>query len=306
MYIKSEKLKQQFALVKQNKYGFYEIANKPGAEELEKFYQQKYYQENKGPYQSSYTEKELALVQNKIEQKYLVIKELLEIDDNHNDTLRLLDIGSGEGWALKFFKEKKWEVLGLDFSDFGCKNFNSDCLDKLMLGNIYDNIDLLISENEKYDVIWLTNSLEHVLDPEALLFKLRKLISLKGILLVQIPNDFSKLQFHLLENEFIDSATWIAPPDHLSYFGKDSLTNLMNSTGWKKEKIQADYPIDFNLFNDHTNYIRDKTVGKSVHHARVEIENFLHNTDPDKTNQIYEILGEMGLGRQIVGFFSGK
>jgi 2-polyprenyl-3-methyl-5-hydroxy-6-metoxy-1,4-benzoquinol methylase len=306
MNIKSEKSEQQFAQVKLNKYGYYEIADKPGAGELAKFYREKYYQENKGPYQSSYTEKELTLIQNKIEQKYLVIKELPGFKDIQNDKIRLLDVGCGEGWALKFFKEKNWEVSGLEFSDFGCKTFNSDCLDHLLLGDIYDNIDLLINKNEKYNVIWLTNTLEHVLDPETLLLKLRKLLNKKGILVVQIPNDFSGIQTHLLENGFIDRAFWIAIPDHISYFGKDSLINLMNETGWKKEKIQADYPIDFNLFNDRTNYIMDKTVGKSVHHSRVEIENFLHKTDPDKTNQFYEILGEMGLGRQIIGFFSGK
>lgn len=296
-------VEDHFKQVRLNEHGFYELKRKPGKEELENYYREKYFQENKGPYQSSYSEKELELIQNKMEQKYLVINDLFHEKDIRINNLKILDIGCGEGWSLKFFNERKWEVLGLEYSDFGCKNFNPDCVDHLMLGDITENIELLISEMKKFDIIWLSNVLEHVIDPELLLKQARKLINEKGILVVQAPNDFSQLQIHLLENKFIDRAAWIAEPDHISYFGIDSLINLMEFTGWEKEKILTDFPIDWSLFNENTNYIKNKNVGKSVHYARIEIENFIHKTGPDKANLFYEALAELNFGRQIIGFF---
>jgi 2-polyprenyl-3-methyl-5-hydroxy-6-metoxy-1,4-benzoquinol methylase len=302
----SKKIEKHFEQVKLNKYGFYELKKKPDDKELEKYYREKYFQENKGPYQSSYSEKELLLIQNKIEQKYFVINEIFSKKNIPLNNLKFLDIGCGEGWSMNFFKKRKWEVVGLEYSGFSCQNFNPDCVDDIILGDINKNIETLISRNRKFDIIWMTNVLEHVPDPESLLINARKLVSDRGILIVQIPNDFSELQIHLLENEFIDRPFWIAIPDHISYFSIDSLTNLMKSTGWEKEKIQTDFPIDWNLFNENTNYVKNKSVGKSVHYARIEIENFLHKLDPEKANRFYEVLAEMNFGRQIVGFFSVK
>ena len=291
--------------IKLNNHGYYELLKKPDEKELAAFYRDKYFQENKKPHHNNYSEKELLMINNKIEQKYLVTTEILGNNKVHQGKeFRLLDIGCGEGWTLSYFRKQGWEVTGLDYSSFGCSSFNPHCMDYLLPGDIYENIKSLIIKNEKFDLIWMTNVLEHVLDPEDLLIKSKKLINEGGILIVQVPNDFSELQIHLLENGFIDSAFWVISPDHISYFGKESLINLMKHTGWRNEKMLTDFPIDFNLFNENTNYIMNKNLGKSVHFARVEIENFLHKTNPEKTNKLYELLAEMNIGRQIIGFFS--
>ena len=57
-------------MVKKNKYGYYELTNKPSEDELEEYYQKKYYQEEKGSYQSGYSKEEIRYILNKIEQKH--------------------------------------------------------------------------------------------------------------------------------------------------------------------------------------------------------------------------------------------
>ena len=79
-------------------------------------------------------------------------------------TRSFLDIGCGEGWALKYFKESDWEVLGLDFSDYGCKSQNPEHIDFLKKGNIYDNIEILMRNPHQFDCILLDSVLEHVLE----------------------------------------------------------------------------------------------------------------------------------------------
>ena len=218
----------------------------------------------------------------------------------------MLDVGCGEGWALDFFKNKNWNVLGLDYSSFGCSKFNPDCLENLIVGDIYDSLNNLKKQSQKFDVIFLMNVLEHVLNPIELLNEFKNIISENGILLIDVPNDFSNLQLHLLNNGMIDAPFWIAIPDHISYFEKNSFSNLVDFCGWKLNKLTTAYPIDLNLFNENTNYIADKTKGKSVHKARVKIENFLHEQSPDKTNLIYEAIANAGLGRNLIAFMTIK
>jgi hypothetical protein len=67
----------------------------------------------------------------------------------------------------------------------------------------------------------------------------------------------------------------------------------------------SDYPIDFDLFEDHTNYIKNK-VGKYSHLKRVRVENFMCNISINKTNNYYKELCELGCGREILIFLQPK
>jgi len=288
--------------VKKNRFGFYEIINKPTQEELKSYYAEKYYQEASGGYEKYYSENEILYFNNKLSQKYIVIKELLS--DISPKTF--LDIGAGEGWTLDFFKKQAWHCTGLDYSEFGCKKHHPDCLADMQVGDIYENIVNLIAENKKYQVILVDNVLEHVIEPFSLLKNIKQLIDTNGILVIEVPNDFSITQNYALEKGYISQAFWVVYPDHLSYFNQEGLINLCHEAGFQCERTMGDYPIDFNLINNNTNYIEDKTLGKSCHQIRVEIENLMHSISPEKTNQLYQVLGELGLGRQLIGFFKPK
>jgi hypothetical protein len=72
----------------------------------------------------------------------------------------------------------------------------------------------------------------------------------------------------------------------------------------KKVFDLADFPIDFNLSNMDTNYVRDKSKGKNVHLSRVFLENLLDEISITNTVELYKALAELGLGRDITSFFS--
>ena len=95
----------------------------------------------------------------------------------------------------------------------------------------------------------------------------------------------------------------MAIPDHICYFTKEGLIALCRDVCWDMKIIMADYPIEFNLFNENTNYIEDPGKGKSCHRARVRIENLLNENSPNKTNALYRALGELDLSPDIIGSF---
>ena len=282
-----------------NTYGFYELAQKPTPEELQKYYSEKYYQENKGTYSGEYSSEEQKYFLNKIEQKLLLIKKKF----HNNIKYSLLDVGCGEGFTLKYFYDIGWNVKGVDFNSFGCKTHNPEYVNKIITGDIYEVLQNIKLSGQGFDLIWLDNVLEHVLNPLDLLRLCFELGNDISFLMIEVPNDFSVLQKKALELNLIDSEFWIAVPDHISYFNKEGLKNISKEAGWELEKLISDFPIDFNLFNENSNYVKDRSKGKAVHKQRYMLENLLHSISVEKVNKLYETLGDMGLGRQIIAVF---
>ena len=286
--------------LKKHRLGFWEIAAKPTPQELQRYYADKYFQEAKGSYELEYTKDELLYFRAKLEQRYAVLQHL--IPQVCESTGRLLDVGCGEGYALAFFREQGWSVKGIDFSSAGVGVKNPGCLDALVTGDIFALLQAEIRAGTTYDVVWLQNVLEHVIDPLDLLESLRALVSAGGLSVVTVPNDCSVTQRGALTHQHIDSAFWVAPPDHLTYFDGDSLATTANATGWDCLEMLGDFPVDWFLFHPGSNYMRDKSAGKAAHKARVQIENLIHARPIEDVIRFWSAAAKLGFGRDITAF----
>jgi SAM-dependent methyltransferase len=284
-------------LLKKHDWGFYEAIEKPSPNELQEYYAHKYYQENKGTYQVSYSEEERRYFNVKLDQKLEKIKSL-----RGSASGKLLDIGCGEGFSLEYFRLNQWIVEGLDYSDAGVKRANPGCLDFLLVGDIPNLLNQKVDKAEKYDLIMLTNVLEHLLDPLCLLEQLKSLLSKNGVISITVPNDFSMLQEYLIDSEKVDSDYWVTIPDHLFYFDNKSLWKTCENMGYVCHDILADFPIDIFLLNSHSNYIKNKSLGKEAHRSRVALENLLSQNSPAEINDFYSSMAKIGLGRDITIF----
>ena len=286
-----------------NEYGFHQLVEIPSQAELNDYYANKYYQNDHALYLHKYTDDELKYFKNKIHQKSLIIDQFI---NPISDKPTLIDFGCGEGFTLSWFSQNGWDVKGIDFSDYGCRKHNPEMLRFFEAGDIYSKLEEIIGKQSKFDCIWLDNVLEHVRDPKSLMEQLIQIAHLGSVLVIEVPNDFSVLQQKLLVEGKIDRAFWIAEPDHISYFNKKGLEQLCETCGWNVAKTIADFPIDFNLANPNANYIMNKETGKGAHAQRIFIENLLHEISPELSNQYYQTLAEMGLGRQIISFLMPK
>lgn len=286
--------------LKKHPLGYWEIATKPTSQELQQYYANKYYQEAKGSYELGYTKDELLYFRTKMEQRSTVLQR--HLSPLSGGMKRLLDVGCGEGYALAFFRELGWLVKGIDFSSAGVESKNPGCTDALVAGDIFALLKAEMATGETYDVVWLQNILEHVIDPLNLLKSLRTLVSPGGISVVTVPNDCSITQRGALANKHIDSAFWVSPPDHLTYFDPDSLVNIASETGWECVEMLGDFPIDWFLYHPGSNYVRDRTLGKAAHKARVQIENLIHEKPIEDVIRFWSAAAKLGLGRDITAF----
>jgi SAM-dependent methyltransferase len=106
---------------------------------------------------------------------------------------RLIDIGCGTGAALKNFSEAlpAWSFDGAELTDNALPNLRKiPRFERLYTVPVTD-ID------ERYDVVTLIHSLEHIVDPPVTLGGARRLLKPDGTLLVQVP-DIETSPFDLL------------------------------------------------------------------------------------------------------------
>lgn len=285
--------------VQRHPLGYLEAANKPDPDALRAYYAERYYQSEQGNYRASYSDLELRYIDNKVHQKAEMVRELCPSLPPGG---RMLDVGCGEGFALAYFRKRGWQVGGLDYSAAGMSAMNPSCLDALQTGDLMSLLKARIDAGERYHLVWLTNVLEHVPDPPSLLHQLRRLIGENGVLVVTVPNDFSALQNHLIDHHFIDQPFWIALPDHLAYFDRESLMSVARASGWSCAAMLADFPIDWFLLHSGSNYVRDRSCGPEAHRARMECENLLGMQPVDKVNRFYSAMADVGMGRDITAF----
>ena len=287
--------------VKLNEYGFYSLKKLPSKEEVENYYKEKYYQKAMGSYEITYTEDELSYFNAKLEQKLLLIN-LHTLDSNSLDR-SFLDIGCGEGFALSFFKKKHFSVLGLDYSSEGVIRQNPDVADNIIFGDLFSSISKLIDASEQFDIVNMDNLLEHVAEPKSLLQMVKRLLKNDGLVIIKVPNDFSFLQEYFYKHGIANDAQWVAPLDHISYFNNSGLIRICSSAGFECIDSLSDSLVELSALNPNTNYFLNKNVGKSCHMAMIAQENIFHGISPNETLNVYRVLGEMGIGRAIIGVF---
>lgn len=281
-------------------HGYYEITPRPTEIFLSKYYENSYYQNPHGTYASNYSAEELLRINLRNEM-------LIHAVGQPNNVGRVLDIGCGEGFLLSKLMELNYDALGLDFNDYGIGIHNSSVLPSFIKGDIYKIIDELYEKNSEFETIYLNNVLEHVLNPENLLISIKRVLSNNGKLIITVPNDFSDLQLLLKNKNKFSKEYWISFPDHLNYFNHKSLESLLTFLNFSLIKSIADFPIEWFITNERTNYASHPEVGKFAHEARVFLENYINSLpNRDSVVSFWESMANIGLGRNVISIFIHK
>lgn len=285
-----------------NSLGFWQLAAPPSEDDLSSYYSESYYQQEKAFYRHSYSPQELRLGRKRLSRQVDQCLALLTKSGSNE----FLDVGCGEGWALAEFHARKWNVTGLDFSVAGVARMNPRMKDRVRQGDIFRTLGLLREEGRSFDVIWLDHVLEHVLEPELLLLALRDIVARGGRMMIRVPNDGNALHSTLLADGLISRRWWIKPPDHLSYFTKESFPALFDSTGWQVDTLSSSFPIDWFIANRNSNYVEQPERGREAYEASLLLEEIIESNPIEKVQAFYGAMAEIGLGRDIVVYVQAK
>ncbi len=168
------------------------------------------------------------------------INEYLEERDSFNDYFRkkidliekykepyfLLDVGCGAGVFLSCAKKRGWKVLGIDLSEDAVKYTKAKGLNvnKVSLEDL--------KPKEKYDVITVFQTIEHIPDPIKFLEKARSLLKDSGVLFLTTPS----------RDDFLGKLMgkkWFGyyNLEHLFFFDKKSMEILLKKSGFTKISV---------------------------------------------------------------------
>lgn len=291
-------MKKEFDKVFLNEYGYYELKQKPLQSDRQKEFEEEYYQNSESTYEQQYSAQEQQFFANKLEQKELIIRKNLG-----KEKFSLLDIGCGEGFVLAYFLKKGMEVAGIDYSDWAVSHHNPGVLPFLQRGDCLQLLPQMLEQGRHFDVINIDSALDMMLEPEKVAALCRRLLADDGIFLVKVANNYSPLQLSLLEEGVLSQEYWLDDPGHPSYFNRDGFLRFMQAQGFCCVDFYGESFIELNLLNPLTNYYENKSVGKDCFQAKLNLENRLHAISPQKSLELFHILGEMGFGRELIGVF---
>ena len=135
----------------------------------------------------------------------------------------LLDFGCGSGAHLELAREMGWQVAGVDFS----KTAGDLCARRgISVFKDMESVQKKFSE-QSFEVITLWEVVEHLPDPQNFLKQIKKFLKKEGVLAVSTPNFAGAVAQR-------DFAGWneIRPPMHLHYFTPQSLSLLLEKSGF--------------------------------------------------------------------------
>ncbi len=282
-------------LVEHPEYGFWQFKPTPSSEEITKFYKEQFYSSEYKNFNDSSLEVQVEdrdFHEGGFEDMASHLRNLLNIPAS---SMSLLDIGCGWSQALLFFSKIGVDCYGFDPAPEAVNFAVSKGLKVELAG--MDRMDVF--GEKRFDVVLLKNVLEHLADPVAILTDIRqKVLSKNGVLVIDVPNEFNKFQTVGRDTHGL-SNWWVSTPAHLNYFSKDSLSSLLEGTGFNVKLAQASFPLEmFLLFGDC--YVGDESLGKKCHKKRVAFEmNLRKHGGTAVLNQFYQALAELNLGRQI-------
>ena len=145
---------------------------------------------------------------------------------NFNNHKKLLDIGCGAGYFLKYLQENNIECKGLELTDY----LVEVCKEK---GINVENKDLREEENLHYDVITMFDVIEHLTDPLKFFQMANQKLKENGHILFYTPNIHS-FAFHFQKGK----QNLLLPYEHVAFYNLDSLNFLAHQTGFKIKSIE--------------------------------------------------------------------
>jgi len=145
---------------------------------------------------------------------------------------KLFDLGAGWGHFMLAGKELGYEVYGIEISEQPYLY----CVNDLKLP--VDHIDFFeMDESKKFDIITMWDVLEHIDKAGEFLQKCAALTNPGGYLFLQVPQIDS-----YFAKKHKDSWKMMGL-DHVNYFSKKTITQILNKHGYEVLKIKSSFEI---------------------------------------------------------------
>jgi len=152
---------------------------------------------------------------------------------------RLLDVGCGVGVFLCLARDKGWRVQGVDISPFAA-DYAKERFDLSVTPGTLSEARF---ETNRFDVVTMWDLIEHVADPIQELIEVKRILTPKGYLLVNTPNEAGLLKAlaRLFYKASLGSVRFPVKKlyhiYHLYYFTPATLSMILEKAGFRIVKM---------------------------------------------------------------------
>jgi 2-polyprenyl-3-methyl-5-hydroxy-6-metoxy-1,4-benzoquinol methylase len=157
------------------------------------------------------------------------LREVVRSLERYRSTGAWLDIGCGSGTLLRAAGQESWAPIGTEVAPAAVKAMRAEGLDARL--GFVEQLDLPAGG---FDVVSMTEVIEHVPDPDALLHEAVRLLRPGGALYLTTPHGRG-ISGRLL------SARWsiVAPPDHLQLFSTSGMRAALGRAGLRTVAVRT-------------------------------------------------------------------
>ncbi len=158
---------------------------------------------------------------------------------SHTKILKLLDpgqvvleIGCATGYMTQYMKSSlQCRVVAIEIDELAAEKARPFC-EELIVGDIESLPLETVLAHWQFDVIVLSDVIEHLKNPVAILKKLKPFLKDTGYILLSVPNvAHGALALELLDGKWEYQDTGLMDRTHLHFFDKESLSTLLEPCG---------------------------------------------------------------------------
>lgn len=147
---------------------------------------------------------------------------------------RLLEIGVGHGAFLSHAAAQGWEVTGVEVSRYAADYVK----ERHGLNVICGSIETADVPEHAFDLIHLSHVLEHLLEPLGTLRRIRRLLSNRGVLALEVPNELENLHVR-----FSRAGGLLRPYSvrctHVCFFTPATLRRMLVAAGFRVRSLRT-------------------------------------------------------------------
>jgi len=144
------------------------------------------------------------------------------------ESKKLLDIGTGKAFLLEIANELGFDCYGLDISKYAVNFARKKFPDRIFEGTL----EQAKFENEFFDVVALTDVIEHISDINSLVAEIRRILKPNGLVFVISPHTGS------ISHKILKTNWFQYKFEHIIYFNLKSIKFLLNKYGFKIQKFK--------------------------------------------------------------------
>jgi len=150
----------------------------------------------------------------------------------HRQEGSFFEVGCGMGHFLNYAKENGYTVSGIEYSKLGTEK----CRSVFDLHVEQCSLEAFDPSGKKFDVIFMGDVLEHLVDPLAMAQKCRSMLAPGGVLAVEVPSMFNSIVGRLATSVFRMTGhvkRMPMPPYHVNEFVPRTLHSLFDRAGFE-------------------------------------------------------------------------